>query len=375
MFLFLHINERIITNIMKSNNIIEVNEMIDLLDEFITSSKRAIIIGGCCGTNITEIAIESALSQYINNECLIVEGCQDMVGIYQNINKNCFDRHIFYAEMFQSVVVDGINTLDEFKPMILQPKPEYQTIINYSLLSKYKCIIVRDTHLIPAEYIRAIQENFNGKIIFICDPFDIGGMIYQYAPTIIDSLTKMSLTLALARNVYEIETRSIDKSFRCSVCDNKKINQRSIGKIDSYQYISDDESLIQMVRSKQLDNRFRKHHKLILSGDKIYNRINENGKIIPLTRNSMFTVQTSSENPMIKLKLHSSPDVFMSDVSYLNDAPEHMLPVNPSNIISIDESRHHMFRDVMCVFTSSTVNKSTKYSLLKNSVNLTIAKI
>lgn len=356
------------------NNIVEIYEMIDIMDEFINSNNKQIYVGGCVNTNIRDIVLEAASSRYMPYEILIVEGCQDIV---EMMNRYPYDktRHIFYATMFQTFVVNGVNGYNEFKPSILQPKPEYRTLINTFMISKFKCIIVADAHLIQQEYINALTNTFSGQLIYVVDPFDINGEKYSHVPTITDSLTKVSLINALARSVYDIDSRAIDYKVKCEVVEKKSMSKRSIGKIDNNQYISDDEDLIEIIRMKQINSKFRKHHKMIVSGDKIYQCQSEYGNIVTLNKDSMFTIQTSSENPMIKLKLHYSSYTFMQDISYMNDPPTHMIPVKPANIISINEASKHKFVNSVLVLTHDLVDKSIKYSMLKNSMNLTVIHI
>ena len=356
------------------NNVVEIYEMIDIMDEFINSNNKQICVGGCVGTNICDIVFEAVSSKYMPYEVLVVEGCQDIVEMMYKFSCDK-TRHIFYATMFQTFVVNGINGYDEFKPNILQPKPEYQTIINESILKQFKCIIVRDAHIIPREYITALTRTFNGQLIYIVDPFDINGEKYSNVPTITDSLSKVSLIIALARSVYNIDSRAIDNKVPCNVSEKKSISRRSIGKIDNSQYISDDEELIKTIRMKQIDSKFRKHHKMIVTGNHVYQCKGEHGNLITLNKDSMFTVQTASENPMIKLKLYYSPDTFMQDVSYMDDPPRHMIPVKPANIISVHEASKHKFVNSVLVLTHDLVDKPTKYSMLKNSMNLTIVHV
>ena len=355
------------------NNIVEICEMIDIMDEFINSNNKQIYVGGCVGTNICDIVFEAVSSRYMPHEVLVVEGCQDIVEMLYKYTYNK-TRHIFYATMFQTFIVNGINGYDEFKPALLQPKPEYHIIINESILKQFKCIIVRDAHLIPQEYITALSITFNGQVMCVFDPFDINGEKYTNVPTIVDSLSKVSPIIALARSVYDIDSRAIDNKVQCNVSE-KSMPKRSIGKIDNNQYISNDDMLIETVRMRQLDSKFRKHHKMIVKGDYVYQCYGEHGNLITVNKDSMFTVQTSSENPMIKLKLHYSPDTFMNDVSYMNDPPRHMIPVKPANIISVNEASKHKFVNSVLVLTHDSIDKPIKYSMLKNSMNLTVVHV
>lgn len=355
-------------------NIVDISEMISIMEEFIDLGDEQIYVGGCCGTNICDIVFEAVSSTYMPYEILVVEGCQDIVEMLYKKSDNR-TRHIFYAEMFQTYFVPGIG-YNEFKPALVQPKPEYQTIIIREKIEKFKCIIVRDAHLIPREYITALSRTFNGKLICIVDPFDINGEIYSSVPTITDTLSRVSPIIALARSVYDIDSRAIDNRVQCNVSE-KKLPKRSIGKIDNNQYIAINNELIESIRMKQLESKFRKHHKMIVTGDRVYQFYGEHGNLMTVNKDSMFTVQTSSENPMIKLKLYYSSETFMHDVSYINDTPRHMIPVKPANIISVYEAYKHKFVNSVLVLTNNDVdiNPSFKYSMLKNSMNLTVVRI
>ena len=65
--------------------IIELNEMIDLIDDFYGSADmREMVIGGIAGTPVNKFAVEGCTKYTKFNKILIIEGCQDYIGLMKN---------------------------------------------------------------------------------------------------------------------------------------------------------------------------------------------------------------------------------------------------------------------------------------------------
>ena len=64
-------------------NIIEIGDMINHLEYIASSTKtrRVEIVGGMTGSEIFRHAIEAAMVYFKFDEILIVEGCQDYIGL------------------------------------------------------------------------------------------------------------------------------------------------------------------------------------------------------------------------------------------------------------------------------------------------------
>lgn len=356
------------------NNIIEISQMIDLLEDFFSNNdnhnrSNNIVVGGMTGSFLFKHAIEAATTSSPFEKILVVEGCQDYIGLINNPMNNV----VYYADLFMDVLCDSITPYDPFKPMILNPRPSYHKQINLNRIQNYDCIIIEDGHLIPNEFINAIVQNYFGKICIIVDPFDIGGEFYAGVPTITDSLHKLSPIIAMARSTYDVDTRAIDKSIKGSVTE-AKISKRSIGKIDDKQYVSNDPYLIDMVRHKQLQSGFRRNQKLLVTSEKINTSIDDTRVGHSLTNNSMCVIVSPTARPLMKLRIYSSKIIYSGDVSYLNNPPDNMIRVKPANILTLDESAHHRYKTSVLV-GNDPISQRQKYSILKNSNNVIIGRI
>lgn len=370
------------------NNIIESNEMIDLLDDFLSdnnsmiksSTASKLVIGGMIGTNLMNDALNSALAYYSLNDILFIQGCQDYIDLLNEKNCQVYNQYIYYAELFTEVMIDSIVQHDPFKPRILNPTNEYKKIINTQILQNYSVIIINDTHLIPDAYLDTICQNFIGKIICIVDPFDVYGESYSNVPTVVDSFNKITPVNALARETYGIETRIINKKAK-GVISTAKLGIRSIGKIDNKQYITKDPEIIDMVRHKQLRVPIRKNHKVFVTGNALYESLNSNSvmKHNVVTKNSMVLVDTVQTKPLMKLRIYSSSRTFYGDLVYIDEPfVRHQCNIlcKPANILSVDESVFHRYKHTVLVSTDgSHFTLRERYSILKNSMNITIVKM
>jgi hypothetical protein len=248
------------------------------------------------------------------------------------------------------------------------------------ILQNYSVIIINDTHLIPNIYLDAICQNFIGKIICIVDPFDIYGEAYSNVPTVVDSFNKITPINALARETYGIDTRIINKKAK-GIISTTKMGIRSIGKIDNKQYITKDPEIIDTVRHKQLRVPIRKNHKVLVTGDSLYESLNSNSvtKHNVVTKNSMIVVDTVQTKPLMRLRIYSSSRTFYGDLVYIDEPfVRHKCNIlcKPANILSVDESAYHRYKHSVLVSTdSSHFTPRERYSILKNSMNLTIVKI
>ena len=353
---------------MNDKNILEIYQMIETLEDFFNnSSSRNIVVGGMIGSHLFKHAIEAALTVHSFDKILVVEGCQDYIGL----QKTPIPNHVYYADLFVDVLCDPITPYDPFKPKIFNPSPTYHKQLNLHRIEQYDVILMKESHLIPAGYIDAIVKNYSGKICILVDPYDIGGEMFYGIPTLTDSMNKLSPIVGMARSIYNVDTRAIDRSIKGHVTE-ARINKRSIGKIDDKQYVTNDEYLADIVRHKQLQSPFRRNQKLFVTSDKINTSIDdEHGN--SLTRNSMCVIMSASSRPLMKLRIYSSKIMYAGDVSYLDNPPEHSIRVKPANILTINESAFHRYNHMVMVCTEPLTQRQ-RYSILKNSNNVTICQ-
>lgn len=346
---------------------LEINEMIDLIDDFLQNEdSHQLMLNGMIGSGLSTLTIQQTLLYYKFPKILIIEGCQDYIGLDKVPIKN----HIFYAQAFVEMMIDSIIEYDCFKPQILNPYPEYQQILNMNMINEYDVIIVSDAHLIQSDMLNAIIKNFSGKIICIFDPFESDA--HLPFPVLTDTLSRVSPMIAMARSIFGVDSRSIDRSIKCGV-NEAKVSKRSIGKIDTNQYISNDPCLINIIRDKQYQTVFRKHQKFLVSDNHLTQFTDEVGQIITIRKNSMFTID-SNVKPLMKLRLYGSKQYFFTNITYSDEPSYYSYPIHvkPGNILNLEEQMHHRYNHAI-VITAETLSPAQRYSLLKNSNYLTIA--
>ena len=257
-------------------------------------------------------------------------------------------------------------------PKILKwyPDKEYHTEIDLDKLSGYSLLIINDGHLIDKVLIDDLKKMFSGKIIVITDPFDVGGMIYARYPTVVESFTKLPTIQAYARHVYGFDSFMIDK--HKSSLNEIKMQNRSIGKIDDKQYISNDPNMISSIREKQYKTSFRKNQKVIVtskSGRKLYTSFSKTNVV--LYNNSLMTIESSQINPWMTLRLYNSKDYVKCSLTYDKNPDDVNVNVPPANILTLDQYAHHKFKNTVFVYNKDyDLSIEYKYSILKNTNNL-----
>lgn len=355
---------------MDVKNVLEIYQMIEYLEDFFSSSRRRqLTVGEMSGALLFKHVIDSATKFYPFANILIVEGCQDYIGLMRDPLNN----HIFYAEMFVDEICDPLIEYDPFKPSIFNPKPEYYKMPKTEMMSRYDAMIIKDAHLIPNGYLESIKLNYPGKLLILVDPYDIGGEPYSGVPVVTDTINKLSAINAMARAVYHVDTRCIDRSIKCNVTD-AKLSKRTLGKIDDKQYVTIDPAICEMIRSKQLQSNYRKNQKVIVTSDRLYSCQDEHKMWRTVTANSLLVIASSSQHPMMKLRIYSSKTIIGGDLTYAMSAPSHMIQCQPANILMIDESAHHRYHHSVLVYDDD-ITPRQKYSILKNSNNVTIGHL
>jgi hypothetical protein len=357
---------------MKHFNVIELNQMLDMLTDFFNSMhQRQITVGGCVGTTIIKDVLDTATAFCQFEKILVIEGCND----YVMSTKIPIVNYIYYADLFAEVICDGIIPWDPFKPAIMNPKHEYRKYVDTVVLGYYDAIVISNAHQIPKEYLNMIYHNFSGKIVTIVDPFDINGEEYCGVPTIVDTLQKQSLLIATARKLYDIDTRAIEKRSK-GILVQRKINRRSIGKMDECQYITDDAGFAESIRMKQYQTNLRRNHKVFVTSEHLFMYPDSIGGRRCVTANSLLIAFNTTSKPLQRFRIHSSKLLVNAEISYKLDVPAHIMRVIPANILTVPQSCYHRYHH--SVFIQTTSDRRTKryyYSLLKNSTNLTICRI
>lgn len=371
--------------------IYELNEMIDHLDRFFESSHRVTVVGGIAGTQIEKLVLDSAVKTTDFSKVLVLNGCQDYIGLMKNQLSNV----LYYADLIVEDMVDYFLPNDVWKPF--HEQREYQKRLNLKLMSNYDIIIVFNSHLIPDLFTRSLVKNFSGKIIMITDPLEIhleqptiepNNLYYSNGfeiPTIVDSLEKTSPLIAMARNVFGIETRSIDRNVSCKLTEIDNISKRALlGKIDDYQCFTNDSFLLSKIQSKQINGPIRKNQRFLVVDDKALKLTSTNGSPLTITRGSMLIAVNPNARPLMQMRVHNSKMICGVDIKYAQDysvestvlkRPD-VIYVRPGNISHINTPNYamgggHRFNKVIAVL-KYPLQPREKYTLLKNSNNLII---
>ena len=84
-------------NIMR--NILQINDMIDMLDDFVANqSARQIVVGGMAGTSVFKMVMDSILLNHEFKEICIIEGCQDYMGLTDPMSNHMYYMDTVYEE-------------------------------------------------------------------------------------------------------------------------------------------------------------------------------------------------------------------------------------------------------------------------------------
>ena len=342
------------------NNILEISQMIDLLEDHFSpswGSNQCHVVGGILGTAIFKHAIHACMKYYNFKRILIVDGCQDYIGLLRKPLYN----YVFYMDLFQSYVVPSIEKrMHPFHHFLDCMDDGIGYTIDEGFVNQFDAMIVQNAHYIPSEYMDAIQKYFYGKILCIVDPLDLYGEIYD-VPTLYDSLSKQTSMVALARSMFGIDTRSIDRKIKC---DFKKVKmyKRSVGKIDVNQYVSNSDNVVSQIRDKQSQSQFRRNQKFIIKANGIMKFKDQNDNPVTIGNNVMCSITTVSK-PLMKLRIHSSARQIFCNLTYRKDAKG--IYVQPANIISLKEACLHRFNSVVYVLGEAPMTNRQWYSLMK----------
>ena len=359
--------------------IIELNQMIDLIDDFYSSADmKEMLIGGIAGTPINKLAIEGCTKYTKFEKILIIEGCQDYIGLLKNPISNV--KH--WSDLFVEEIIPPLVPYDPWKPKIIQESPAFVNRLNADIISKYEAIVAFDSHLIPRDVKKILSDSFKGQIIWVTDPVEdiscmgVGG---QELPIVIDSLSKLSPLIAMARQTLGVETRAVDTKVRGSVIETARMSTRTIGKIDDRQYVTNNYELFDEVTNRQREMQFRKNQKLIVVDD-LVDMMEENGvRKASLARNSMLVIENAGANPLMKLRLYNSKISYFADPAYsgmgynpIRPSARGKISVVPGNIMMIGGCfPYHRYNHTVVVLAYH-LDIRQKYSVLKNSNNVTV---
>ena len=355
-------------------NVIELNEMIDLLNRFFHySSEKHLVIGGIVGSHPLTYVLDTVTGFTTFDNVLILEGCAD----FAYIPKQFMNNYIPYQYILEDAYVEDINPPQPFVFDLWEKKLPTMKRVNRNFIKSFDVVIVNNAHLIEPQFRGMIGEAANMKCIFIGDPYDIGGEEFSYAPVITDCLEKQSAIVGMARNLYDVSTRMLDKRVPGDV-KNGKISRRGIGKLDGKMYVSNNAKLVEAYQNEYRKIPFRKGQRFFVTDDRVQYVFEEDNKTKHVIyKNTMLQMQkaTAVAQPNIMCLYHSKKSIkayieYDNKEKFPNERDYHIL-VKPANILTVDDARYHRYLDTVLIFTGELTRRQL-YSVMKNSVNLTI---
>lgn len=351
---------------------LNIPQMIELIEDHFQNewgSCKILTVGGVAGTAIFKHAIYACTKFLPFEKVLVIDGCRDYIGLLRNPVYN----YLYYMDLFASEMVPNIETIQH--PMhhfYVKPKAGYVPVLNDRKFKKFGAMIIMNAHLIPLTYLSIITERFGGKILQIVDPYDVDGVDYwMQVPTLYDSLNKQSALIALARSLFDIETRAVDRKIKCDF-KTVKMQRRTIGRIDTNQYITNDESILADVRKKQITNGFRRNQKVIVCDNHItLVKDAEEPKRHSIGPMTMLSISQVS-SPLMKLRIHSSAHELYSMINYTDN--DSGIFVKPANIITLNEASKHRFNSVVIVLGEEPMTRRMWYSLMKIANTISVVR-
>ena len=365
--------------------LVEISEMNSILSDFIHSANsKEIIVGGIVGTEIEKYVLDAVTEVYEFRKVLVLNGCQDYIGMMTEPMPNV----MFYGDVLNQDYIDPPESMNS--PWISHlEKPEvYKTeTIDSVKINKYDAVVVLNGHLISTNIAKGISEASAGPVIFVVDAVEarswVFGMNYASIPIVTDTLIKVSPMIAMARRLVGFDTRHINSRAKGSVNEVASMSQRSIGKMDDKQYVSNDFDLIRLIKDKQYNAPLRKNQKLVVTKN-IDIMVADTNERHTLMGGSMLVVDNANSRPLQRFRLYNSKIIYAAKVCYnrthnrLFDRRSEVI-VEPGNIIYGWDVNGHRFNHIVFINSGSSdkydiENIDLKYMLLKNSLNLTIVK-
>lgn len=349
-------------------SIIEIPQMIDLIEDHFSPKwghSNTLVVGGIVGTNVFQYAMDACMKYYEFGKILVIEGCEDYIGLLRNPMHN----YIYWMNLFRTVKIPPFEQLlQPTHEFLIQLKSGFRIALVDHMFEKYDAIIINNAHMIPSECLTAIQNNFPGKVLQIIDPLDFNGDDFCQVHTLYDSLEKQSPLTALARSMFNIDSRAVDRNVR-SEFKRIKMTKRSIGRIDTTQYVTNDYNVLKMVQDKQYNTQFRKNQKFIVTSDEIRYAKDQNNNPVVVGPGSLLSIITASK-PLMRLRIHLSTRRFYSAISY--NYTETGLYVKPANILMIDQACRHRFKSLTLVLGDEPMTNRLWYSIMKISNTITV---
>lgn len=374
---------------LRPTNIYEPDVIMDMLVDFFHSvDVKVIEVGGICGSPLLRTVLDTSTVYCRFEDILIVDGCPDI--IYMKKAEQNVANHIYYKNLFTYKPIAG-DEVFPFDPYCLKRRPkteEYHIVMNNKFIDKYSLLIINNAHLIDKLYLDAFIDYFRGKVILCVDPFDMFGETWINVPTITRSFRKVPNIIGMAREIWDIETDMINKAAKGGVYYGK-IRRNSIGSNTKYMYVCDNEEVINQARKKQSVYNIRKDQRWLITdsrimmyqdSDKFTHHLSNGDLIVAGTQNvhnarQSFRIFKSSKWIWMNVREDDTNKHTYHD--FVCGVPDfHKTKVVPGNIIDTKTMALHRFGSLIYIDTDdSTLTRRKMYSLMKNSITLTVCKI
>ena len=349
-----------------------IPQMVDMIEDHFKNdwgSVQTLAVSGIAGTQLFKHAIHACMNILPFDRIGVIEGCRDYIGLMRKPAVN----YIYYLDLFMTETVPSIETVT--RPMyhfLVRPKEGYVPILNFDKLRKYGALIIQNAHLIPRMYLKIICERYPGKILMIVDSHDVHGVDYwMNVPTLYDTLEKQSPLIALARSMFDVETRGIDRKVKCDF-KTMKMRRTSIGKIDANQYVTNDKDILDMVQRKQRMNGFRRNQKVYVCSDHItLVKDEKSGLCHSIGPDDMLSISQAS-SPLMKMRIHSSANEFYEIIRYTDDG--YGIFAKPANIITLDEAAKHRFNSIVFILGEEPMTRRMWYTLMKIANTISVVR-
>lgn len=353
-------------------NIIEISEMIEKLQDFACNENEQVFYcGGIVGTDIFRYVARAAiLARDVTKEIMFIDGCQDNVVL----NRNKPIRYLYYRDLFFDLIT--LSSTDTFAPNFDPVQQYVSKVLDKEKFFGVDVIVINNAQLIEYEYLDEILKQVTCKVFVVSDPFDVGGFPFSVYPTITDSLSKQNWMTAYSRRLYGVESRGIEKRFKCGIT-KIKLAKRSYGRMDMTQHITNNPVVLKEVNDKQRNSPLKKNQKFIITDKRssMSYKGNQPGESNFHTGTIMTLDNNTGDLPLFRM--HNCQLVQRFNITYEQTSKLYAgTNVNPANMISVEDAVFHRFRDTTFVYDQNiSLDIRYRYSLIKNTVFLRVIEI
>lgn len=357
--------------------VIELNELIDMTTNFFYNhSHKSMVIGGIVGSHPLSHVLDVATGITDFTNILVIEGCMD----FTYIPKRMIQNYVPYQYLIIDQYVSSLSEPEPFQVRLWEQRLPTVKAIETKFLRQFDYVIINNAHLIDAQYVQGFVDLCRNKCVVIVDPFDIGGEHFSNVPTLIETLEKQSPIVGMARRLYDIPTRMIDKHVPGNVVSGR-LNRNGIGRSDGRMYVSNNIPIVEEASSKMRKQPFRHGQRYFVTDEHVHIIYDTEAKTHHhIMKNAMLIMQraTSSTNQHIVRIYHSKQNLKMyleyDHIQHHVNEYDYHIQVKPANVLSTQDARYHRYLNTALIPTANITNREL-YSVMKNSVNLTICEV